>query len=187
VAGAPYVNTNRGAVYVRTRGSAADWSDATEVKLAASDGASNSYFGWDVAISADGKVIVVGAYTAAIAIGKAYIYTQPAKGGWSTSAAEVKLTGTSGRYFGTSVDVSADGKYVVVSATLGGALQAGEAYVFTRPASGGWSTSAAKATLAASNGASNANFGYSVGISGDGKVVAVGAPYSNSNTGSVYV
>lgn len=65
----------------------------------------------------------------------------------------------------------------------------GAAYVYTRGANG-WQTSNEPDVLTASNGAAEDHFGYSVSVSHDGSVIAVGAPYASGGgdeDGQVYV
>jgi hypothetical protein len=72
--------------------------------------------------------------------------------------------------------VAVSGKTVVAgapSATVGGHASAGAAYVFTE-GTNGWSTSPQATELLPSTSEANAEFGYSVAISG--KTIAVGSP-----------
>ena len=61
----------------------------------------------------------------------------------------------------------------------------GAAYVFIKPATGGWATDTETAKLTASERAENDQFGYSVAV--DGNTVVVGADRDDSNRGSAYV
>ena len=75
------------------------------------------------------------------------------------------------------------------SAVYGGA-GIGTAYVFTKPATGGWQDATATAQLAGSDTTGNDpvdNFGSSVAISKDGHTIAVGDPRHASQAGAVYV
>jgi FG-GAP repeat len=89
---------------------------------------------------------------------------------------------------GYSVAVS--GKTVVAGApgaTVGGHASAGDAYVFTEGANG-WSTSTQQTELLPSTSEANAQFGYSVAISG--ATIVVGAPDATDTetfSGAAYV
>ena len=189
VIGAPLDDSNgvdSGAAYVFTRDSSGSWRQA--VKLVASDGAADNYFGHTVAV--DGDTVVVGVYRDSEEAGSVYVFTKPA-GGWTTGATETaKLTasdGAAGDRFGISVAVNGD--TVVVGAYLGSqnVAYSGSAYVFTRDSSGVWRQTA---KLAASDGESGDYFGYSVAVDGD--TVMVGAwlddvGSAKPDSGSVYV
>ena len=153
-------------------------------KLTASVPVANDEFGYSVAI--DGNTAVVGAYqrdvdTKANA-GAAYVFTKDSvTGAWSQAATLTASDGAANDEFGISVAVHGD--TIVVGAPQDDARN-GAAYVFTKPMDG-WTDSAGAATLTASDGASDDNFGISVSL--DGSTVVVGAPGSNSNMGAAYV
>jgi hypothetical protein len=96
--------------------------------------------------------------------------------------------GVAGDFTGGSVAISADGSTMVVGVPEANSGQE-EVYVYTRGANG-WQTANEPAVVSASDGAADDEFGYSVSVSQDGGVVAVGAPYANaggSHRGEVYV
>ena len=173
-------------------------------RMTVSNGRASDDLGYSVAMSADGNTIVVGAqdgslYTPSSHEGVAYVFVKPGGGWGSTSAYAAELVdgvGTeSGDLFGWSVSISADGNTCVVGAPFGGYVtNHGEAHVFVKPV-GGWGSTGSPmyptGTLTASNGAANDYFGDSVGISGDGNTVVVGAPGhdidANADQGSAYL
>ncbi len=177
-----------GAAYVFTK-SMSSWSEAG--KLTASDGAAGDRFGHSVSMSADGNTIVVGAYgddDNGSDSGSAYVFTKPSTG-WASMSSAVKLTasdGAAGDRFGSSASVSADGSTITIGASGSdsGGGDAGAAYVFTKPA-GGWVTTSAAAKLTASDAAAGDRLGASISASGDGSTIAVGA--RGDSPGSVYV
>ena len=197
--GARYRDDNgkdAGAVYVFGKPTAG-WTSATSTpaKLTASDGAWRDRFGISVDVSDNGGVIVVGAHGDDSGKGAAYVFTKPLAG-WGTGAitASAKLTASDGAdfdRFGVSAAVSGDGGVVVVGASDDD--RKGAAYVFVKPAFGGWGTSPLTETakLTASDGATDDNFGVSVAISADGGGVAVGAPdhvvSAGVSSGAAYV
>ena len=136
-------------------------------------------FGTALAMSADGHTLVVGAPSTGN--GAAYLFTEPATGGWQNATPIAELTasdGASGDRFGQSVAVSDDGSTIVVGAPFHGSWK-GAVYVFTEPQSGGWQNATETAELTpnlTTNGGNNdTGFGDSVAVSGDGGTVAVGA------------
>jgi len=82
---------------------------------------------------------------------------------------------------GLSVAVSGDGNTIVAGAPFFNNQQ-GAAYVFVK-SGGRWANATQSAKLTASDGASIAFFGASIGISGDGSSIAAGA-YNDSATNS---
>ena len=181
--------TDAGAAYVYTRQSDA-WSQVA--KLTASNGFHGNSFGSSVAV--DGDTVVVGAYQEdanGIFSGSAYLFTEPASGGWVTATQTAKLTASDGDhydYFGSSVAV--DGDTVVVGATGDddNGRNSGSAYLFTEPASGGWVTATQTAKLSASDWDRYDSFGSSVAVDGDTVVVGAYEDDDNgTNSGSAYL
>jgi hypothetical protein len=173
--------TDSGVVYVFVR-SDGTWTE--QAKLTASNGGQGHNFGWSVSV--DGDSLVAGAFgelSNGTDSGAAYVFVL-SDGTWSEQA---KLTGddtvgedTLGR------SVSIDGDHVVAGAPGDKAqgTDSGSAYIFVR-AAGVWTQ---QARIAASDGAQNDNFGWSVSISGD-KVAATafGDTVKGTDSGSVYV
>ncbi len=184
VVGARGASITNGAAYVFSKPDT-DWASSnTAARLTASDGAAGDQFGAAVAVYED--TVVVGASRRDRETGSAYVFSRP-NTGWADSNTAAGLTasdGAVGDYFGFSVAV--DGKTIVVGAYQDNdnGLQSGSAYVFSKPASGGWATATGTAKLTASDGAANDEFGNSVAV--DGESVMVGAP-GGGNSGSIYV
>jgi hypothetical protein len=130
------------------------------MRLTASDGKNNDFFGYQLSISGD--VLVVGGYNSSAA----YVFEKNAHNSWTQT---VKLTaddGASGDAFGRSVDIY--GNIIIVGAALHNTT--GAAYIFSRQDGENW-TQAAKIT--ASDRASNDYFGHTVAASED--LVVVGS------------
>ena len=200
VVGAPEQGTNAdGSAYIFTR-PANGWADMTET--AALRGQSNAdRFGRSVAVHGD--TVVVGAFEENGYRGAAYVFTKRAATGvwddWddtSVSNATPKLTASdraSNDRFGRAVAM--DGDTIVIGApyndyddpddNTNDVSDSGAAYVFIKPATGGWAIDTETAKLTASERAENDQFGYSVAV--DGNTVVVGADRDDSNRGSVYV
>ena len=176
-----------------------------QVYAKASNPGAGDWFGFALALSADGNTLAVGAYNedssatgvdgnqadeGAIASGAVYLFVRSGAA-WSQQA-YLKASNTgAGDRFGSAVALSATGDTLVVgafyedsSATgVNGnqaddtATDSGAAYVFTRSGSS-W---AQQAYLKASNTGASDAFGGAVTISADGNTVAVGATGEDSS------
>jgi cysteine-rich repeat protein len=184
-----------GAVYVFARAGGA-WRQQAYLK--ASQPGSSDYFGYRVALSADGSRLAVGALledSAATGVGgdqdsnakpdSGAVYVFARTGTQWRQDAYIKASNSDPNdLFGSAVALSADGNTLAVGAynersaatgingdQTGNTIGlAGAAYVFTR-AGGAWSQDA---YVKASNTGSDI-FGFSVALSGDGRTLAVGA------------
>ena len=200
VAGAPYNDaggTDRGADYLYQRPATGWLGNAIfTAKLTASDGEDEDYLGWSVALSTDGNTLAVGApYEdgAGSKRGAVYVYECPA-GGWITTAAGIKLTASDagdGDNLGRSVAISDDGRVIIAGAPYHdtGGTNLGMAYIFVRPTAV-WQTATEEVKLTASDGEGGDHLGWSVALSGDGQLAAVGAPNNDAggdNRGAVYL
>jgi hypothetical protein len=143
-------------------------------------------FGENVAISADGTRIAIGApYNSSSGTGAGHVQIYK-----SVNAAPVqgaKLTASDGELYDGFGSVSISGSTMVIGQRGDDdkGSSSGAAYVFTRGSTFNW-TQIAK--LTASDGASNDYFGHSVSIDGD--TIVIGAPYEDvygSNSGAAYV
>ena len=190
VAGTPAAtigtNTYQGAAYVFTTKPVSGWATETQAaKLTATDGATNNYLGYSLAVSSDGSTVVAGApfnqWGPSVYEGAAYVSAKPGSG-WANETQTAKLTAsdTAGDEVGRSVAVSSDGTLVVAGAPftkVGSNIEQGAAYEFAKPGSG-WSSETQTATLTASNGAAVDELGWSLGVSSNVSTVVGGAPYA---------
>ena len=160
VIGAPQVGNAAGAAYVYER--PGDYSPA---KLTAPTPADNENFGNSVAV--DGDTVVVGTS----GTDKVYVFTKTGSGWSDSSEPAATLTGTAGEGFGGSVAISEN--TIFVGAKDAGGDNYGAVYVFVEP-DGGWTGTigTATATLTASDGATDAEFGGRITVEGDDLVVA---------------
>ena len=200
VVGAPEEDTGaRGSAYIFTK-PANDWADMTETAALRGESGGDR-FGRSVAVYGD--TVVVGAFEVNGTRGAAYLFTKRAATGvwddWddtSASNATPKLTASdraSGDRFGRAVAM--DGDTIVIGApyhdyddpdnNTNDVSNSGAAYVFIKPATGGWATDTETAKLTASERAENDQFGYSVAV--DGNTVVVGADQDDGKRGSAYV
>ncbi|RZV37536.1 MAG: hypothetical protein EX272_05235 [Chromatiales bacterium] len=174
--------SNSGAAYVFSR-SGITWSQ--QVKLIADDGAAGDLFG--IRVTLFGDTAVIGAARdddKGDESGAAYVFKRSGTD-WFQQAKLSASDGAANDRFGTRVAIYRN--TAVIGAILADAAadNSGSAYVFTRSEST-WSQ---RAKLAASDGAANDVFGWSVAIYGN--TVMIGAPTSiiamPGGTGSAYV
>lgn len=125
-------------------------------------------FGAQLALSANGDTLAVGAAGAA---GAALVYTNQ-RGAWQLQATLRSPRGGADDAFGDRLALSADGSVMAVSALHGGpATGAGVVHVFARNASS-WREQGRVTSASADAGDL---FGSALGMSGDGRLLAVGA------------
>ena len=180
--------TDAGAAYIFTR-SGTSWSE--QAKIQATDKAASDQFGVSVSISDDGLTAIIGANgedTGASGAGAAYIFTRSGTT-WSQQAKIQASDLEAGDQFGNSVSISSDGNTAIVSAWVedpAGTTNAGSAYVFKRYGTTWTETQ----KIQASDKEVSDYFGMSVGISGDGSAVIVGARGEDtgaSDAGAAYI
>ncbi len=195
VVGARQDDTRNGAAYVFTRPDGGWTSTTTAAKLTASDGEEDDRFGHSVAVVGD--TLVVGAYGDDGNRGAAYVFTKTGAA-WTSTTTAAKLIASDGAAndeFGISVSLDDDtvavGAHQPQYEENGANVEVGPgaAYVFTKPATGGWTGNTEGAKFTAPDGAANDEFGVSVAIDVDAVVVGahlhdVGA---NTNAGAAYV
>jgi hypothetical protein len=195
-----------GAVYVFVRATN-NWTQQSYIK--ASNSNALDFFGWAIALSADGNTLAVGAYgedsnantingnetnNSASSSGAAYVFVRNS-GTWSKQA-YVKASNTDAQdRFGWSVALSADGSTLAVGAygedsnanTINGneadngTSLSGAVYVFGRTGTS-W---AQQAYVKASNTGTDDRLGWSVALSADGNSLMVGAYGEDSNATGV--
>lgn len=162
---------------------------------------SENTFGTSVAVSKNGRVLVIGAP----AVSQLYVFVRPKDGSWKDAHQTAALIGyTSNDELGASVAVSADGSTIVAGAPFenGGA---GAVYVYVephgraiRPGSGdGWKYALVLPTnmlhAADSSGTTPGcpgcgdNLGASVAVSAAGSTIVAGAPGWRNLTGAIYL
>jgi hypothetical protein len=173
-------NTEQGAAYVFVE-SGGKWGQQAE--LTSSDGAFFDQFGVSVADS--GSTAVIGAPWKTVDSneeqGAAYVFVQTS-GTWIQETELTSSDGASGDLFGYSVAIS--GSTAMVGA-YNHNLVTGAVYVFVE-SGGTWSQ---QAELTASDGGTNAEFGWSVAVSGSTAVVGAvnNTVGSNTHEGTAYV
>ena len=136
--GGPYDGGNKGAAWVFTRSGAA-WNQQGG-KLTGSGESGDGFFGFSVALSADGSTALIGGPFDGSSKGAAWVFTRSG-GDWDQQGGKLTGSGETGDgVFGLGVALAADGS----TALIGGPFDDGNkgaAWVFTR--SGGTGTSRA--------------------------------------------
>lgn len=213
--GAPYessVASNSGAVYIFER-VGLEWQQRGHLKAAFPEYWDD--FGRAVALTANGDMLVVGASrddsvatgidgdasnNDATESGAVFVFQRGDDGWVQTAFIKASNTGVLD-IFGGSVDVSDNGSVIVVGAngedsnsrevngdqSNNDASSAGAAYVFEQVDGGAWLQTA---YLKADNANASDRFGREVAVSGNGNVIAVGAPFENGlvgDSGAVYI
>jgi len=179
-----------------------DQRDATGFFKAINTGASDQ-FGYSIALSGDGRRMAIGAPfedsgnpgnpadDSLSNSGAVYTFARNAQNLWDFESYLKTTTPDAEDRYGSEVALSYDGSTLAVgvrnddSAATGvdgdaldaSAVNSGAVYVYARE-NGGWNR---QAYLKASNTGANDLFGYSVSLSGDGNLLAVGAPHEDSS------
>jgi uncharacterized repeat protein (TIGR01451 family)/MYXO-CTERM domain-containing protein len=153
------------------------WTLSKEIDDPDATAGNQDYFGYSLALNADGTVALIGSYAYVSGqsyAGKAYVYTL-SNGTWTQTHEFDDPAATADDYFGaSSLSLSADGKTAGIGAyctTVSSQSCAGEAYIFSE-SNGTWTQAAA---LPSPDVISDVYYGYPVSISGDGKSVLVGS------------
>ena len=155
----------------------------------------NDNFGFNVATSADGKTIIVGAPSDEIGAntssGVVYVFDRVGNSFNRVGILTGSLAVDASDLFGSSVATSADGKTIIVGARqdeIGANTSSGVAYVFDRVGNSFNQVGILTGSLAVD---ASDNFGTSVATSADGKTIVVGASSdeigATTSTGVVYV
>ncbi|MDR1280589.1 MAG: FG-GAP repeat protein [Opitutaceae bacterium] len=199
--------TNNGAAYYYKELDQVNGNSTNEpVKLLASDGTADDYFGASVSqsVSQPGVNALVGAYSADGKVstsGSAYYYKELDKVSVQITTETVKLLASDGEasdYFGESVSLSGDNALIGARADDDNEWASGSAYYYheldqvsanlaSLPDYGKYSTYET-VKLLASDGAREDYFGYSVSLSEDNALVGAGYADTNgkSNSGAAY-
>jgi hypothetical protein len=187
--GGPLDNDSLGAAWVFTR-SGGVWSE--QGKLTPSDAnlrdGAGAYFGYSVALSADGNTALVGGILDDAGDGAVWVFTRSG-GVWTQQGSKLVPNdadnSTGGADFGFSVSLSSDGN----TALIGAPEDAGQgaAWVFAR-SSGVWSQQGSKLLPNdADTTGGGSHFGFSVSISGSGSTALIGGESDNGGVGAVWI
>jgi len=177
-----------GKVYIYSS-SGGTWSATPVAVLPDPAGPTQDCFGCSVAVSANGTVVLVGAFGTTVNgnsdVGRVYVFAQ-SNGTWSTSpVAELNdPSAVFGEDFGYALALSADGTVALIGTPQ---LSPGPGTVFIFVAqSGAWGLSPI-ATLSDPMSNVQDNFGSSLALSSNGTVALVGAYGSDKGSGTAYL
>jgi hypothetical protein len=190
-------NDGSGGAWVFAR-SGSSWTEQAELKLNGSEtteeddvpGRALFGSGGAVALSADGKTALIAPASSAYLPGAAFLFT--GSGSTWTQQAELKLTGSEataeeeggGRAdFGSSLALSADGHTALIGAP-GYGFGKGAAFIFTGSGSN-WTQQGGRLTGTSEVG--EANFGWSVALSGEGNTALISGGDDAGHTGAAWV
>jgi hypothetical protein len=190
VVGAVNENNGTGSIFVYKK---TGTSYAEEAHLVPGDAQYYELLGYEVAISHDGNTVVAGAPyqnpNGAGGQGSAYVYTRSGSTWTQAQKLEPSVSGYYD-YFGSSLAISGDASTVIVGAynhSSQNSYNNGAAFVFT----GTPGSYTQQQEVIAGDKQSYSQFGWSVALSPDGTIAAVGARSQsttpNSNDGAVYV
>ena len=183
VIGGPSDDGGDGAAWIFTR-SGATWTQQGGKLFGTGIAGDDTNEGSAVAISGDGNTVLIGGPGDNSNAGAFWTFTRSSST-WSQSGSKVAGTGATGAAKqGTSLALSADG-YVAAIGGPGNNSSAGAVWIFTRSA-GAW-TQQSLLAAAFTDASGAAQLGTSMGISGDGAVIAAGGIGDNSNQGAVFV
>jgi hypothetical protein len=178
-------NKDQGSVTVYGR-SGKSW---TEEKVLVSDtGNAEDWFGYSVALSADGNTLAVGAVYADVNGNKdqgAVSVFARSGDAWSLQKTLNISGGTAGDLFGYAVALSADGSTLAVGAIsddVNANVDQGSVSVFARTGTA-WKE---QQVITLDNGTASGNFGWSVSLSTDGNTLAAGGPNQGAGKAAVF-
>jgi hypothetical protein len=157
-------------------------------KLTPTDEDGDAYFGWSVALSANGTTALIGGSFDDNYAGAAWVFTASGSS-WSEQAKLVPSDETSPdqSFFGTSVALSADGTTALIGG-FGDGADNGAAWVYT--GSGSSWTEQSKLTAPTTGDDAeigSGQFGKSVALSGAGTTALIGGYADNADVGAAWV
>jgi hypothetical protein len=172
-----------GALYVFSQ-PVGGWAVATETaKLTPSD--AGGQLGRSVAVSPDGATVVGGAPGSTSSQGALYVYSRPGST-WTSGTNTARLVASDASNsdsLGVSVALAGDGS-TIVGGAWGRDFSSGALYLYSRPASGTWTSSTETQELGARP---SGQLGTSLATTADGSTVMSGAAMTNNYRGAVVV
>jgi len=166
-------------IYIYSGGS---WS--LQATLVGSGNSGNSSQGASVSLSADGNTLAIGAVgdtnpSVTTSVGAVWIFTRSGSS-WTQQGSKLQANNyvltTYNVNFGYAVSLSSDGNTLAIGG-YGDSRLIGAAWIYTR--SGSTWTQGPKLTASGGTGI-YIRYGWSISLSGDGKVLAVGGPGDNA-------
>jgi hypothetical protein len=179
--GGSFDDSSAGAAWVFTR-SGTTWTQQGS-KLVGSGATGAATQGSAVALSADGDTALVGGSGDDTSVGAAWVFTRSGTT-WTQQGSKITSTDSTGASRqGTALALSADGN----TALIGGYsdnTNVGAAWIFTRTSTT-WTQQGTK--LVGTGATGSARQGFSVSLSADASVAAIGGFGDNTNVGAAWV
>ncbi len=176
-----------GAAWVFTR-TGEKWTQQGEKLIGSEEEPSPSgvFFGYSVALSAEGSTALIGGPFDNGEVGAAWVFTRTG-GKWSQQGKKLTGVGEGGEgEFGASVALSANGNTALIGAPIEpGGPELGAAYVFTR--SGSKWTQQGEKLRGTDLVSENPFFGASVALTANGNTALIGGPGDTTNVGAAWV
>ena len=183
----PLAGSYFGGVYLYTKQEDGQWQTEPE-RLTVPGGESevNALFGASLSLDQQGLTLAVGAPSSrylGLTPGIVYLYQREENAFWedvepqSIQVADTEVPDEFG-----SVSLSADGQALAVGAPNESGI--GAAYIFAQTATNAWEQ---QARVQAATTTNNGFFGFSVGLSGDGKTLVVGEHHADEDKGRAYL
>jgi hypothetical protein len=188
--GAPGDTNDKGAAWVFTR-SGSTWTQQGG-KLTGAGEVGSAWFGYTVALSADGKTALIGGWLDSNWKGAVWVFTRSGST-WTQQGGKLSPTDETGEgMFGTNVTLSADGNTALIGGWNDDSVASGDldysgkgaAWVFTRSDST-WTQQGPKLTGAEETG--NGKFGTIVSLSADGNTALIGGWNDDTSKGAAWV
>jgi hypothetical protein len=182
--GGPADNNGHGEAWVFTRAGGAWTEQAAIINPSGVPVGIKGFFGWNVALSADGSTALIGDPLDGNRRGSAWVFTRSG-GTWTQQGtiitpSDVRANG----FFGWSVALSANGSTALIGAPENLGFGFGTAWVFTRSGAT-WTQQGEE--LNPSNVSIEREFGSSVALSANGGTALVGARSNNHGKGAAWV
>ena len=189
--GAPDDNNELGSTWVFTRTNS-NWSQQAEVNptdRTLSGGLQDAaHVGAAVALSTDGNTALIGGPNDNSNVGSAWVYTRS-----GTTWSEVQMFGPATftfpgpNFFGSAVDLSADGTTALIGGPENGNPSTGSAWVFAKTGTGTHPYQQQAELDSSVLTGNDPRFGGSVSLSSDGNTALVGADGDGNSAGSAWL
>jgi hypothetical protein len=179
-AGAPADGGSVGAVWIFTRTNGV-WTQQGD-KLVGTEYSAPSMQGSAVALNGAGDTLLVGGHWDSQYAGAAWVFVRSGSM-WAQQGPKLAV-GTSNSFFGASVALTKDGNLAAIGAN-GDSKFLGATYVYLR-SSGTWSQDVKQPEVGTGNTGA-AEQGWSVALTSDGSLLAVGGYHDNDYIGAVWV
>jgi hypothetical protein len=181
--GGPVDNNRHGEAWVFTRSGGAWTEQAAILSPSGAPIGITGFFGWSVALSADGSTALIGDPLDGNHRGSAWVFTRSG-GAWTQQGTIVTPSNAGPNdFFGWSVALSANGSTALIGAPDNNGSSFGTAWVFTR--SGATWTQGEE--LNPRNVSGSGRFGASVALADSGDTALVGGISSNHKRGAAWV